>query len=183
MLLPLFLVFGDESFHSKYAGEENRRIKSLSQDDVEELKNGGGWGLAKVAELNGVPGPAHILEMKEQISLTSEQEERIKAIYNKMKKEAVALGEQLISFEIQLNDGFLEGSIDLKTLKELIQKIETIRGRLRLVHLSTHLITPDILTEEQITKYNILRGYAQDPCQNIPAGHSAKMWKKHNGCE
>jgi len=44
---------------SKYAGEENRAIKSLSESDIEELLSGSGWGLAKAAELNGVPGPAH----------------------------------------------------------------------------------------------------------------------------
>ena len=39
-----------ETYTSKYVGEENRKIKSLSPDDVEELKKGGGWGLAKAAE-------------------------------------------------------------------------------------------------------------------------------------
>lgn len=36
----------------------------------------------------------------------------------------------------------------------------------------------------QITKYNQLRGYASDdPCSNIPEGHDATMWKKHNSCD
>ena len=57
-----------ETYTSKYVGEEYRKIKSLSPDDVEELKKGGGWGLAKAAELNGLPGPAHILEMEDKIN-------------------------------------------------------------------------------------------------------------------
>ena len=54
----------DHSHKSKYAGEEEREIKSLSDSDIEELQNGKGWGLAKAAELNGVPGPVHLLDMK-----------------------------------------------------------------------------------------------------------------------
>ncbi|MBL4876875.1 MAG: hypothetical protein JKY10_10340, partial [Cohaesibacteraceae bacterium] len=54
---------------SHYAGEENRAIKSLSNADIAELKRGGGWGLAKAAELNGVPGPSHLLKMKNQVGL------------------------------------------------------------------------------------------------------------------
>jgi len=43
--------------HSEYSGDEDRAIKSLSADDIEELRRGGGWGFARAAELNGVPGP------------------------------------------------------------------------------------------------------------------------------
>ena len=53
--------------HSPYAGLEAREIKSLSEADIEELRRGGGWGLALPAELNGVPGPAHLLELRDEI--------------------------------------------------------------------------------------------------------------------
>ena len=56
-----------------YAGMQNRAIKSLSDNDIHELRRGGGWGLALSAELNGMPGPAHLLELKDQIPLTSDQ--------------------------------------------------------------------------------------------------------------
>ena len=55
---------------------------------------------------------------------------------------------------------------------------------LRFVHLSTHLKTPDILSEDQIEKYNRLRGYfGKNPCSDIPKGHDPEMWRKHNDCE
>jgi len=38
--------------NAPYAGEEHRAIKSLSDEDIAELRRGGGWGLAKAAELN-----------------------------------------------------------------------------------------------------------------------------------
>lgn len=45
-----------------YAGQQQRSITSLSADDQLALRAGQGWGLAKPAELNGVPGPLHLLE-------------------------------------------------------------------------------------------------------------------------
>ena len=81
ILVTSMSVFA-ETYTSKYVGEEYRKIKSLSPDDVEELTKGGGWGLAKAAELNGIPGPAHILEMEDKINLTDEQKNKIQKIYN-----------------------------------------------------------------------------------------------------
>lgn len=173
----------EEGYKSKYVGQEHRKIRSLSPDDIDELKKGSGWGLAKAAELNGFPGPAHILEMKDEIHLTDEQEEKIQKIYHDMKVEAVDLGEQLIRLEMDLNNNFANRTINQSMLEKTVQKIEKVRANLRVVHLSTHLQTPSILTNEQILLYNKLRGYSEDPCQNIPEGHNAEMWKKHNGCK
>ena len=167
---------------SEYIGEEHRAIKSLSADDIRELSAGGGWGLAKAAELNGVPGPAHILEMASEIELTSTQQVEIQEIYEQMKSEAISLGNQLIQLEATLNTHFADGSINQAILEQSLQDIERVRAQLRLAHLSAHLQTPNILTKEQISLYNELRGYSQDPCANVPKGHNAAMWKKHNGC-
>ena len=61
-----------ETHPSPYVGQDTRPIKSLSADDILELRRGGGWGLAKAAELNGMPGPAHLLELKDEIPLSPE---------------------------------------------------------------------------------------------------------------
>ena len=34
-----------------YAGQEQREIKTLSAADIDDLRNGRGWGLAKAAEV------------------------------------------------------------------------------------------------------------------------------------
>jgi hypothetical protein len=62
---------------SPYAGLEVRRIKSLSEDDLAELRKGGGWGLALPAELNGMPGPSHLLALKDEIGLSAGQVAKI----------------------------------------------------------------------------------------------------------
>jgi len=168
---------------SKYSGQEKREIKSLSESDIAELRNGGGWGFAKPAELNGLPGPAHLLEMKKEIGLSSEQIEKIEAHYGKMRAQAIILGVKYVALEKKLNDHFADGTITEKLLDDLLEHIAQVRKELRYVHLSTHLKTPAILTDEQIKHYNKLRGYSSnDPCKNIPKGHDPVKWKKHNNC-
>ena len=186
LLLLNFMVVASahaaETHHSKYAGQQFRQIKSLSDDDIAELKRGGGWGLAKAAELNGMPGPAHILELKQQLKLTQEQAGKIEALYAEMNQQAKLLGESLIKLETELNDEFVNKTINQDQLEKLVNDIEGVRAKLRITHLSTHLKTPGILTKDQIALYNELRGYSKDPCAHVPEGHDPQMWKKHNNC-
>jgi Spy/CpxP family protein refolding chaperone len=183
-LIPLCAYSASEhSYKSKYVGQEKREIKSLSESDIEELENGKGWGFAKAAELNGVPGPIHLLEMKKEIKLSSEQIQKIQALYQKMRKQAIPLGQELIELERRLNNHFANRTITENLLHELLGEIVQVRKKLRYAHLSAHLNTPDILTPEQITLYNELRGYSSNnPCKNIPEGHDPAMWKKHHNC-
>lgn len=179
-------AFSDQASHlSPYAGQENRQISSLSDSDVEELVRGGGWGLAKAAELNGLPGPAHLLEMKDKIGLTSTQVAEIVAVRDVMRADAKRLGRKLIDLERSLDLGFKSKSFSPETLESALSELGSVRSQLRFTHLSAHLHTPAILTGEQIARYNHLRGYSNrdDPCENAPHGHDVSMWRKHNGCE
>ena len=144
---------------SPYAGEESRAVKSLSADDVAEIRRGGGWGLAKAAELNGLPGPFHLLELKDEIPLTREQVTAITAIHERMREAAVAEGEHFIAAEWALEDAFRAGAVTEKGLRALLADIARSRARLRFIHLSAHLETPALLTDEQIARYDALRGY------------------------
>lgn len=191
VLLLFFLIdvnaYAIEAGHShasKYVGQENRTIKSLSPDDIAELKRGGGWGLAKAAELNGVPGPAHLLEMKHEIPLSDAQVSALLVIYERMKARAIEQGGRLIALEQELERRFQNRTITDAILRSSLDAIADARRELRYIHLATHLKTPEILSENQIKRYNALRGYSKaDPCANIPEGHDAEMWRKHNGCE
>ena len=154
---------GKPSLRSAYAGQEKRAIKSLSEADLEALRNGKGWGLAKAAELNGVPGPTHLLEMRREIGLSADQVARIQALFAAMKQEATRLGLRLIERERELNEAFASagenGAPDETRLKSMLQAIAAVRMELRFTHLKTHLRTPPVLTPHQITLYNRLRGY------------------------
>ncbi len=190
LLLPVIIgakAFANEmapAHVSNYAGQEQRIVKSLSPDDIAELKRGGGWGLAKAAELNGVPGPAHLLKMKDEISLTAAQVAAISVLYAQMKASAILQGGNLIALEQDLERHFQNRTITDAILRSTLDTIADARRELRYIHLATHLKTPDILSETQIAKYNALRGYANpDPCASVPEGHQADMWRKHNSCD
>jgi hypothetical protein len=65
-------VFADAP-PTPYAGQQTRAIKALSDDDIASLLKGEGMGMAKAAELNGYPGPIHVLALAPQLKLTEPQ--------------------------------------------------------------------------------------------------------------
>ncbi|MCZ7598454.1 MAG: hypothetical protein M5U09_13010 [Gammaproteobacteria bacterium] len=187
LIVPL-VAFGAASIthrhDSPYAGQQHREIKSLSGEDIAELRRGGGWGLAKSAELNGMPGPAHLLELRDEIALLPQQVAAVTAVFDEMRAEAIDRGETLIALEAELERGFRERGISVGELRDLLGQIGTAYADLRYVHLSAHLAMTDIVTAEQVAKYNELRGYGvAEPCHAVPEGHDPAMWRKHNGCE
>lgn len=181
--LALSLPATAEEAHQPYKGFEARDITSLSEQDIRDLRAGSGWGLALPAELNGFPGPAHVLELSEELGLSQDQKQRMTMIYEDMRTDAMAKGEALIEAERALDAGFKSGGLDADQLKRLIDAAEAARSDLRFVHLSRHLMTLDILKADQVEAYAVLRGYASDPCASVPEGHNAAMWRRHNGCE
>ena len=187
VLMLGFAVEARDTRHSQassYAGQEKQAIKALSPDDIAELKRGGGWGLAKAAELNGLPGPAHLLEMKDRIPLDEAQASTLVVIFERMKAWAIQQGERLIALERKLETHFRNRSITDAILRASLDAIAEARKELRYIHLAAHLKTPEILSADQIERYNALRGYSNpNPCANIPEGHDAQMWRKHNGCK
>src|ERR1700704_5523041 len=125
-----------------YAGQDARDIKSLSAEDIAELRRGGGWGFAKPAELNGMPGPAHLLELKDQIGLRPEQAAAIQSIFDRMRANAIHEGERLIALEQALDEQFRGRSVTDRSLREVLAEIEKSRQALRYIHLAAHLETP-----------------------------------------
>src|SRR5262249_11854614 len=91
-----------------YAGLQERGIKALSDQQVADLRAGRGMGLALAAELNGYPGPAHVLELGDRLDLSVEQRAKVEQLFAAMKAEAVPLGETLISQEAALDRDFAD---------------------------------------------------------------------------
>lgn len=186
LAMPMSTVAQDnEHNHSgtPYAGFEAREIKSLSDEDIAELRRGGGWGLALPAELNGLPGPAHLLELQEELALSSNQVAAITKLFEEMRVEAIAAGERFISAEAAVSAAFEDAEISQEELARLLDIAAEARANLRLIHLSRHLETPAFLNDEQVRRYSVLRGYSDDPCTRVPEGHDPTMWRRHNGCD
>ncbi len=144
---------------SPYAGQETRAIKSLTPDDVKAYLAGEGLGMAKAGELNHYPGPKHVLAMADHLGLSADQRAALEKIETKMSAAAVPLGRQIVDAEAALDRAFAGGTIDEATLTTLTQRIGDLQGRLRAVHLSAHLATRKLLTADQITTYDSMRGY------------------------
>lgn len=142
-----------------YAGQHQRAIKALSEEQLADLKAGRGMGLALAAELNGYPGPLHVLELTEQLQLSVEQRQRVQKLYDSMKAEAIATGETLIEREQLLDQQFAQRTMTPGALAALTAQIGEAQGRLRAVHLKYHLCTTDLLTATQKQRYAELRGY------------------------
>jgi hypothetical protein len=151
-----------------YAGQQGRSIKALSDDDIAALRKGEGMGMAKAAELNGYPGPAHVLTLAPQLGLTESQQRQVAAIFERMSAAAKPLGGELIAHEQVLDQLFAKGEITPDRLAAETAAIGELQGRLRSVHLAAHLETRALLSPDQITRYEQLRGYS-DPA--APAQH------------
>ena len=143
-----------------YAGEERREIKSLSTDEIEQLLQGHGMGLAKAAELNHYPGPRHVLDLGAQLELTPAQRTATEAAFRRMQDEAVRLGKQIVERERALDAMFAKGEIDAEKLRAATSEIAGLQGNLRAAHLTAHLEMRRLLSPQQIKKYDELRGYA-----------------------
>ena len=142
-----------------YAGLQQRTIKALSDQQLTDLREGRGMGLAIPAELNGYPGPLHVLELADQLELSTDVRERVRQLYDAMKAEAVPVGEVLIAHEAALDRAFAERSISPSTLALLTAQIGETQGRLRAIHLKYHLTTAELLSADQRHRYAELRGY------------------------
>jgi Spy/CpxP family protein refolding chaperone len=151
-----------------YAGQQTRQIKALSNDDVAALLKGEGMGFAKAAELNGYPGPKHVLDLADRLKVTPDQRQQIEAIFDKMSAAAKPLGAELVDRERTLDRLFQKSEITPDRLAQETAAIGDLQGRLRSVQLSAHLETRALLSADQITLDEQLRGYG-DPA--APAMH------------
>ena len=142
-----------------YAGLESRSIKALSPEDVDRLLAGEGMGYALAAELNHYPGPRHVLDLADSLALTADQRGSVRAIRERMNAAAVERGRALVASEAELDSLFAQGAIDGATLRARTARIGAIEGELRAIHLQAHLETRAVLTDEQVARYDALRGY------------------------
>ena len=155
-----------------YAGQEQRPIKALAPEEIEQLRAGHGMGLAKAAELNHYPGPRHVLDLAAQLKLTPVQRAAAQVIYERMQKAAVDLGAQIVTREEELDRRFAHGHIDAATLQALTGEIARLQGVLRATHLQAHIEMKQVLTPEQVKRYDALRGYDQTTPRPATAPHT-----------
>ena len=144
---------------SPYLELQEREIKALSSDDVAALLAGDGMGFALAAELNGFPGPRHVLDLADSLGLDALQLAATRAVFDTMQSRARALGAEIVRLEAVLDSGFANRAVDAPAVTLQTVAIGRLHGQLRAVHLSAHLEMMNILREDQIHRYQQLRGY------------------------
>jgi Spy/CpxP family protein refolding chaperone len=157
---PAAKTDGGHAHASPYSGFKNREIKALSETETADLASGRGMSMALPAEMNGYPGPMHALELADRLGLTSAQKAALDSQMQEMRREAVAMGAEVVEAERRLDRLFASGAATDETLKPAVEAAGAARAKLRLVHLRTHLATRATLTADQNAAYARLRGYA-----------------------
>lgn len=151
--LPLFAETSEHTWQPKH------QLNSLSYVDVQALLSGKGMGFTMAAELNHFPGPRHVLDLQDQLGLTGDQLRKTQLIFTQMNNAAVVLGEEIVHEEQLLDKLFATDKISHESLKTCVERIAKLAGELRYTHLLAHLSLKNILSAEQIKKYDQLRGY------------------------
>lgn len=157
---------------SPYAGEQDRPIKALAPERIDGLLAGKGLGYARAAELNGIPGPMHVLELADALALTPQQRQATQDLYDAMQVQARALGAELVEAEAALDALFRADAPDAAAIQAQVQAIGAIDARLRHTHLAAHLAQKPLLTAHQIHRYAQLRGYHGQPGAHAAHGHT-----------
>lgn len=146
---------------SAYVSLLDTEIRGFDQDTIDGYLAGKGLGQALPAELNGYPGPRHTIDMADELELTEEQLVQVQGLFDEMKSKVVPLGELYLQAVAGLEFAFRDGVITEDYLQNQLEVITNIEAQMRFVHLSTHLATIDILNQDQIMKYNMMRGYSE----------------------
>lgn len=160
VLLALPAAAASQQHHSGYAEGQSAQVKTLGQAEVDELLAGAGMGMARPAELNGFPGPHHVLDLADSLALSAAQRAAVEDVFRRMQERATALGRQVVEGEGALDALFASGTVAEDALAERVKAVDALRSELRLVHLRAHLETKALLTLHQVHTYDRLRGYS-----------------------
>jgi Spy/CpxP family protein refolding chaperone len=169
-LLAFFVVpLAASAVDRPYEGLEAREIKALSPEEIAALEAGQGFSQALSAELNGFPGPRHVIDLAGDLDLTPEQRAAIESLFRDMQAEAIAAGRAVLAGEAELEAAFRRGELSEEELAAMAEEIGRQRGVLRGIHLKYHLRTKALMSPHQVALYNAARGYGGH------AGHGGHM--------
>jgi Spy/CpxP family protein refolding chaperone len=146
-------------------------VQTYEKAFEENVATGRGFGMAFAADQNGYPGPLHVLELKDRLKLTAEQEARMQAMLAAMFAESRPKGARLLEGEARLRRLFAGGHADETSVGAAVAEVEKARAEVRLVHLRFHLKTREVLTDEQRRVYHEAR-WGQHGSMRTPEGHS-----------
>jgi hypothetical protein len=99
--------------HGGAAPSTGHRAAQACQEEFDGVvADGRGFGMAFAADRNGYPGPLHVLELKDRLRLTPEQERGTRELLDAMLAEARPGGARLLASEARLRDLFARRGVD-----------------------------------------------------------------------
>jgi len=141
--------------HGHEGGHQAAQACAVEFDKV--VGEGRGFGMAFAADQNGYPGPMHVLELKDRLKLTANQEAKAQALMHAMFSESKPKSARLLELEAKLRRLFADRTADVTAVRATVAEVERARGEVRLVHLLAHLKTRELLTEDQRRIYHETR--------------------------
>ena len=144
---------------SPYVDRVSSTIKALTTEQMAGYLAGDGMGFALAAELNGYPGPRHVLELADSLGLSDDRRATIQGLFDDMNETARRLGGTIVRLEAGLDSAFAERRMTSTLLAERLTEIAELQGRLRFAHLDAHLAVTALLSADEVRVYQHLRGY------------------------
>ena len=157
---------------SPYRAQALSGLRGLDAREIADLRAGRGMGLARAAELNGYPGPRHVLDAIDSGDLRAAGGQRIQidGIFERMKRDAIRVGGNILHEEELLEAAFRAGTVSDAEVRSRVARIAVLQGELRAIHLAAHNATRAILSDAQVAQYKQLRGYT-DATPPQPSAH------------
>ena len=153
------IAFAQGSAHHGAPGGTPHHALAQTCDGAfeENMRDGRGFGMAFVADQQGYPGPLHVLELKDRLRLSGDQEAKAQALLAAMFAESRPKSARLLNAEARLRQLFAAGRPDEAAVRTAVGEVETARADVRLVHLLFHVKMRDALTDEQRRVYQEAR--------------------------
>lgn len=134
-----------------------REARVLDKAEIRELRAGGSDELALVAELNGYPDPAIVLQLRDKLALTPDQRFEITRLHSMTQGKARALGERIVIAEDDFDYFMAAAKQPQDSIRAQLDRIAGLRAALRGLHIEAHMKTWEALTEDQRQLYRELR--------------------------
>jgi hypothetical protein len=147
--------------HAAEAAREGVGIPALPEKQIAAYLDGRAMWMASVAELNHYPGPRQVLELAATLELSAEQQQATVNLFDEIRPQAIRLGKQLVEQEQRLNRIFAWGQASEENIERTVTDIGALQARLRLTHLLAHIRTKELLTKDQVKRYDELQGYGE----------------------
>ena len=125
--------------HGSMGAEGHQVAQACATEFEKVVSDGRGFGLAFAADQNGYPGPMHVLELRDRLKLTADQETRARELMHTMFAESRPKGARLLEAEAKLRRLFADRTADEAAVRAAVAEVERVRSEVRLVHLLTHL--------------------------------------------